>query len=80
MQTPSPEALLAILQEYPTGVSLPKLSKRLGERASVVLRALALMGDGFGNRRGPGWVRVEQTDGVWNITITPAGRQALQQP
>ena len=80
MQAPSPEALLAILQEYPTGVSLPKLSKRLGERASVVWLALALMGAGFRPPRGPGWVRVEQTDGVWNITITPAGRQALQQP
>ena len=79
MQTPSPEALLSVLQEYPDGVSLPRLSKRLGLRASVVLRALAMMGDGFGSHRGPGWVRVEQTDGIWNVSVTPLGKQTWQQ-
>lgn len=78
MQTPSSEELLIVLQEYPQGVSLPRLSKRLGLRASVVLRALAMMGDGFGSHRGPGWVRVEQTDGIWNVSMTPLGRQAAQ--
>ncbi|MBB5209535.1 hypothetical protein [Chiayiivirga flava] len=53
-------AILAALADAPDGVSLPKLCKRLGVRMSVLLRALAWLGeDAIGSTRGEGLVRVE---------------------
>ncbi|RYF21299.1 MAG: hypothetical protein EOO33_17225 [Comamonadaceae bacterium] len=55
-------------------VSLPRLSKRLGVGASVVLRELTLLGDAaLGGIAGPGWVRMQQDDGRWRVALTPAG-------
>ncbi|GHC85827.1 hypothetical protein GCM10007320_31160 [Pseudorhodoferax aquiterrae] len=74
---------LRILQELATapaegGMSLPRLGKRLGLGASVLMRELAGMGDAaIGGVRGPGWARVEQLDGRWVAHITPAGRERL---
>jgi len=61
-------------------VSLPRLSKRLGVGASVVLRELTLLGDAaLGGIPGPDWVRVEQDDGRWLVALTLAGQaQAAQ--
>ncbi|RYF21313.1 MAG: hypothetical protein EOO33_17200 [Comamonadaceae bacterium] len=53
---------------------MPRLSKRLGVGASVVLRELTLLGDAaLGGIAGPGWVRVQQADGRWRVALTPAG-------
>lgn len=61
-------------------VSLPRLSKRLGVGASVVLRELTLLGDAaLGGIAGPGWVRVLQDDGRWRVALTPAGQTLAQQ-
>jgi hypothetical protein len=60
------------------GLSLPRLGKRLGLGASVLMRELALMGDAaIGGVRGPGWARVERLDERWVAHITPAGRARL---
>jgi hypothetical protein len=62
----SPSAILRMLaQARPTSgqgrLSLPRLGKRLGQGASVLMRRLTLMGDAaIGGVRGPGWVRVVQ--------------------
>ncbi len=63
-------------------MSLPRLAKRLGLSASVLLRELALMGDAaLGGVPGPGWVQVAQHGGQWRVQLTPVGLQrALQQP
>ena len=56
-------AILRMLAQAPqdTGVSLPRLGKRLGQGASVVMGRLSLMGDAaIGGVRCPGWVRVVQ--------------------
>lgn len=54
------EAILAALAEAPAGLSLPKLCKRLDVRMSVLLRALAWLGeDAIGEVAGEGLVRVE---------------------
>lgn len=74
---------LRILQELATtpadgGMSLPRLGKRLGLGASVLMRELTLMGDAaIGGVRGPGWARVEQLDGRWVAHLTPAGREQI---
>lgn len=74
---------LRILQELATapadgGMSLPRLGKRLGLGASVLMRELTLMGDAaIGGVRGPGWARVEQLDGRWVAHLTPAGRERV---
>nr|WP_145550355.1 hypothetical protein [Variovorax boronicumulans] len=74
---------LRILRELATapaagGLSLPRLGKRLGLGASVLMRELSGMGDAaIGGVRGPGWARVEQLDGRWVAHITPAGRAQL---
>jgi hypothetical protein len=78
---PSPseaEAILAALAAEPSGVSLPRLCKRLGLRMSVLLRTLAWLGeDEIGGVPGPGWVRVVR-DGGRNLAIlTDAGRARL---
>jgi len=60
------------------GMSLPRLGKRLGLNASVLMRELTLMGDAaIGGVRGPGWARVVQLDQRWVAHITPAGRAQL---
>ena len=82
-----PAALLRALAEEAgqgaaQGVSLPRLVKRLGLGASVLMRALSGMGDAvLGGVRGPGWVQVTQHDGRWVVQLTEAGRQrALRLP
>ncbi len=76
-------AILRALAEAPAdgpgagGMSLPRLGKRLGQGASVVMRQLTLMGDAaIGGVRGPGWVRVVQLDDRWVAHLTDAGRVA----
>lgn len=64
----------------PATVSLPRLSKRLGVSASVVLRELTLLGDAaLGGIAGPGWVRVEQDEGRWRVALTASGQALAQQ-
>ena len=59
-------------------LSLPRLGKRLGLGASVLLRRLHLMSDAaIGGENGPGWVRVESREGRWMVFITDAGRAVL---
>ncbi len=61
-------------------VSLPRLSKILGESASVLMREITLMSDAqIGAQRGPGWVRVRQDDARWLVSLTAAGRALLQE-
>ena len=76
--------LIALLQELQTrtddAVSLPRLSKILGESASVLMREITLMSDAqIGAQRGPGWVRVRQDDARWLVSLTAAGRALLQE-
>lgn len=74
-------AILRALAEAPGegGMSLPRLGKRLGQGASVVMRQLTLMGDAsIGGTRGPGWVRVVQLDDRWVAHLTDAGRAVAQ--
>ncbi|MES2250874.1 MAG: hypothetical protein V4645_26620 [Pseudomonadota bacterium] len=74
-------AILRALAEAPGegGMSLPRLCKRLGQGASVVMRQLTLMGDAaLGGVRGPGWVRVVQLDDRWVAHLTDAGRAMLE--
>ena len=73
-------AILRALAEAPGegGMSLPRLGKRLGQGASVVMRQLTLMGDAaLGGVRGPGWVRVVQLDDPWVAHLTDAGRAVV---
>lgn len=51
------------------GVSLPRLCKLLGLRASTVMRQLTLMGDVCG----AGLLRVEQHEGRFMVQLTEAG-------
>ena len=70
-------AILRALADAPGegGMSLPRLGKRLGQGASVVMRQLTLMGDAsIGGVRGPGWVRVVQQDDRGVAHLTDAGR------
>lgn len=61
------------------GMSLPRLGKRLGQGASVVMRQLTRMGDAtLGGVRGPGWVRVVQQDDRWVAHLTDAGRAVAE--
>ena len=74
-------AILHALADEPGagGMSLPRLGKRLGQGASVLLRQLALMGEAsVGGVAGPGWVRVLREDERWVVHLTEAGRQAAQ--
>lgn len=75
------ELALAILRELAPaagGLSLPRLGKRLGVGASVLMRRAALLGDAVvGGRPGPGWVRLEPQPGGWRMALTAAGRAAL---
>jgi len=72
------EAILRALAEEGAPVSLPRLSKRLGQSGSAVLREMSFMGDAvIGGQSGPGWVRVWQDDGRWMAELTGAGRAFL---
>ncbi len=66
--------VLAALAQAPEGVSLPWLAKRLGLRASQVLRVLAPLG-----AAGAGWLDVSVQDEQWRIRLTPAGADRLAQ-
>ncbi|PTT92030.1 hypothetical protein DBR42_02805 [Pelomonas sp. HMWF004] len=74
----SPEALLQLLHELDTHrpVALTRLAKRLDERVSVLLRALAPLGDAaVGGVAGPGWVTLHCDEaGRWTAQLTEAGR------
>lgn len=75
------QALLQALAQVPpgSGMSLPRLGKQLGQSASVLMRCLAGMGSAIlGSTPGPGWVELQQQDGHWRATLTPAGRLQLQ--
>lgn len=62
-------------------MSLPRLGKRLGQGASVLMRCLALMGDApIAGTPGPGWVRLEQEEGRWVAALTESGRSLAQAP
>ncbi|KAF1022183.1 MAG: hypothetical protein GAK30_01328 [Paracidovorax wautersii] len=73
------ELALAILCELgevpsPGGMSLPRLGKRLGQGASVLLRQLTAMSAAtVAGVPGPGWVRVAQDEERWLAFITEAG-------
>lgn len=74
--SPLADAILrALAEEGGAPISLPRLSKRLGQSGSAVLREMSFLGDAaLGGRRGPGWVRVWQEDGRWMAALTDAGR------
>jgi DNA-binding IclR family transcriptional regulator len=86
MTAPDPLAA-AILAALAAGsaagmMSLPRLARRLGLPASVLLRQLTQMGDAMiGAQAGPGWVRVVRAEDRWMVHLTAAGRgvAALQQ-
>ncbi len=70
------DLLQALAEEGEGGeaVSLPRLGKRLGQGASVLMRQLSLMGDAvIGGTPGPGWVRVAEEGGRWTAQLTGAG-------
>jgi len=69
-------AILLALAETPGAeVSLPRLTKRFGLGASVLMRQLTLMGSAtIGGVAGPGWVKVTQSDGRWVATLTESGQ------
>ena len=57
-----------------TGMSLPRLAKRLNQSASVLVRELTHLSDAaLAGQRGPGWVRVVQSQGRWVVNITAEG-------
>lgn len=67
-------ALLSELAAHPQGVSLPRLCKRLGVRMSVLLRALAWLGeDEIAGTPGAGLVRVVREGDREIARLTPAG-------
>ena len=75
------QSILHALAQEDAGVSLPRLSKHLGQSASAVLRELSFMGDAaIGGQPGPGWVRVWQQDGRWMAVLTEAGRAQRASP
>lgn len=78
--SPLAAAILQVLgAEAPgQGVSLPRLGKRLGQGASVLMRELSLMGDAtLGGTPGPGWVQVTLEDNRWTVRLTPQGAAQL---
>jgi FdhD protein len=81
MTAPVDELTLAILRELAgeaEGLALPRLGKRLGVGASVLMRRAALLGEAaMGGRPGPGWVRLEARPGGWRMALTAAGRTAI---
>ena len=74
-------AILRELASEPAPMSLPRLGKRLGQGASVLMRCLALMGDApIAGTPGPGWVRLEKEEGRWVAALTESGRSLAQAP
>jgi len=74
---PLAAAILRELAAAPAdpGMSLPRLGKRLGLGASVLMRSLSAMGHArIGGVEGPGWVRVTQVDERWTAVLTDVGR------
>lgn len=70
-------AILHELAQVPhgTGLSLPRLGKRLGLGASVLMRRLSTMGSArIGAVDGPGWVSVTREDERWVVALTESGR------
>lgn len=58
-----------------SGMSLPRMAKRLDTRVSVLLRQMALMGEAaIGGVPGPALVRVVQDENRWRASLLPAGR------
>lgn len=83
MPDPLSEALLRALLQAPqeSGMSVPRLGKRLGLGASAVMRQLSRMGDAvLGDEAGPGWVRVRQADDRWVAHLTDSGREQALLP
>lgn len=69
------QALLTELAAAPDGMSLPRLSKRLRIRMSVLLRTLSYLGDArIGDAQGPGWVRTVEDGGRTLAQLTDSGR------
>ena len=70
-------AILRALADAPSadaGMSLPRLGKRLGHSASVLMRELTHLSDApLAGQRGPGWVRVVQEEGRWVAHLTAEG-------
>ena len=63
-----------------TGMSLPRLGKRLGQSASVLVRELTHLSDAtLAGQRGPGWVRVVQEEGRWVVHITAEGLAVVRE-
>ena len=74
-------ALLLTLAEKPAGeaASVPWLGKRLQREASVVMRALAMMGSArIGSRQGPGWVEVAHDGERWMVRLLAPGAEAVR--
>lgn len=78
MTSPQPslaEALLAELARHPEGISLPRLRKRLDTRMSLLMRALAWLGeDSIGGVEGAGLVRIERQGDAGIAYLTDRGR------
>jgi hypothetical protein len=73
-------AILRALATDDAGMSLPRLGKRLGQGVSVLMRQLTLMSDAsVGGQRGPGWVRVVQTNDRCVACLTDEGRAVAHQ-
>ncbi|MEN1940540.1 hypothetical protein WCE41_05685 [Luteimonas sp. MJ246] len=71
-------ALLAELAAHPGGLSTARLCKRLGLRMSLLLRALAWMGEGsIGGVPGPGWVATRRDGARVMVVLTGTGRRLL---
>ena len=61
-------------------MSLPRLGKRLGQSASVLVRELTCLSEAsLAGQPGPGWVRVVQEQGRWVAYLTADGLTVAQQ-
>jgi len=75
-ERPLRDRLIAELADAPGGLSLPRLSKRLGVRMSVLLRELAWLGESsIGDTPGAGLVQVVDRGALRIATLTSAGHQ-----
>ena len=73
-------AILLALSQETAPVSVPKLCKRLGLGASVLMRAMTLMGEAsLGGQPGPGWVTLQLQGDRWVAALTDAGRHFCAQ-
>ena len=72
-------ALAAEATRGDAGMSLPRLGKRLGHSASVLMRELTHLSDApLAGQPGPGWVRVVQAEGRWLAHLTLEGLAVAQ--